>query len=320
MVELMKAMILAAGRGKRLEPLSRVRPKPLFPVLNKPLLGVIIGQLKGIGAGEVIINAHHLAEKIEDFVYRGKWGLRVEVRREPAILGTGGGIKNCADFFKDTPFFLAVNADIYHTFDLNPVLKYHEETNNLATLVLYDYPPFNQVGVDQQGRIISIRGRELQRCTSPARILTFTGIHIISTELLAYIPHAEYFDIMKLYTELASRAEAVRGYQVRDGYWRDIGRLQDYCILHQHLLAEGARPLIHSTARVEEDVRMEGVVCVGGRTHIGRGSLIKDSILWEEIVVEEGSILEGCIVGDETKVEGKHRGEVLAPGGSYVKG
>ena len=114
----MKAMILAAGLGTRLEPLTKTRPKPLFPVLNKPLLGIIIGQLGSMGATGVIINAHHLAEQVEQVVDKGDWGLQVEVRVEPNILGTGGGIKNCADFLQDAPFFVVVNADVYHTFDL----------------------------------------------------------------------------------------------------------------------------------------------------------------------------------------------------------
>jgi len=312
-------MILAAGRGTRVGPLSRLRPKPLFPVLNRSLLGIIIRQLKRMGAGEVIINAHHLVEKVEEFVHRGRWGLKVEVRVEPEILGTGGGIKNCADFLQDAPFFLVVNADVYHTFDLSPALTYHLEANNLATLVLCDYPRFNQVGVDGEGRIVSIRGREVQRPLSLHRILTFTGIHIISSGLFGYTPSDEYFDIIKLYIDLASRGEAIRGYQVKGGYWRDIGRVEDYRALHQDLLAEQGKPVIHPTVHLEEDVQLEGVVCVGREAHIGPGSLIKDSILWEEVSVQEGSIVEGCVVGDGTQVRGEHRGEVLTPGreGAY---
>ncbi len=310
----MKAMILAAGRGTRLEPLTKIRPKPLFPVLNRPLLGVVIGQLKGMGVREIVINAHHLAEKVEEFVRRGRGDLEVEVRVEPEILGTGGGIRNCADFLQDAPFFLVVNADVYHTFDLTPALNYHREANNLATLVLCEDPRFNQVGVDGEGRIVSIRGKEVQRPLSTPSILTFTGIHIISHELLEYIPSAEYFDIIELYIDLASRGEAIRGYQVEGGYWRDIGRVEDYSALHRDLLGEEGKPVIHPMAHVEEDVRMEGVVCVGKGTQIGAGSFIKDSIIWEEVLVEEGSMLEGCIVGDGVKVRGEHREEVLTPG------
>ena len=308
----MKAMILAAGLGTRLEPLNRVRPKSLFPVVNRPLLGVIIEQLKGLGVNEIIINVHHLAEKVEDFVHNERWGLKVEVRFEPEILGTGGGIKNCSDFFQDVPFFLVVNSDIYHTFDLRPPLNYHIKANNLATLVLYDNPFFNQVGVDRAGRIVSIRGEEVQRSYSPPSIMTFTGIHIISAELLGYLPPSGYFDIVQLYVDLARRGEGISGYKLEGGYWRDIGRIEDYWALHRDLLGKQGETVLHPTAYVGEGVRMEAVVCVGRETYIGAESVIKDSILWDEVVVEEGAIVEECIVGDRVKIGGQHKGEVLA--------
>ncbi|MCJ7663925.1 MAG: sugar phosphate nucleotidyltransferase [Desulfobacterales bacterium] len=310
----MRAMILAAGLGTRLEPLTNIRPKPLFPVLNRPLLGITIERLQGMGATAIIVNAHHLAKQVEQFIGGERWGVEIEVRVEPEILGTGGGIKNCADFFRDDPLFAVINADIYHTFDLKPAIRYHTESNNLVTLVLCDDPRFNQVGIDEQGRIASIRGREIQKSSSPVRVLTFTGIHLISPRLLDSIPSAGYFDIMGFYIDLASRGEAVRGYHVPRGYWRDIGRVEDYWTLHRDFIGEGSNPIIHPEARIEKGVRMEGIVCVGKGTHVRGGCFIKDSIIWDEVVIEKGSMVEGCIVGDRTQVKGEHRGKVLIPG------
>jgi mannose-1-phosphate guanylyltransferase len=310
----MRAMILAAGLGTRLEPLTNIRPKPLFPVLNRPLLGITIERLQGIGATGIIVNAHHLAKQVEQFIGGERWGAEIEVRVEPQILGTGGGIKNCADFFRDVPLFVVINADIYHTFDLGPAIHYHTVAENLATLVLCDDPRFNQVGIDEEGRIVSIRGREIQKSSSPVRVLTFTGIHLISPRLPDSMPSAGYFDIMGCYIDLASRGEAVRGYHVPRGYWRDIGRVEDYWILHRDLIGEGSNPIIHPEARIEEGVRMEGICCVGKGTHIGSGCFIKDSIIWDEVAIEKGSMVAGCIVGDRTQVKGKHQGEVLIPG------
>ncbi len=310
----MKAMILAAGLGTRLEPLTKIRPKPLFPVLNRPLLGIIIEQLASMGVTGIIINTYHLAEQMEQFVGGVRWGVQVEVRLEPEILGTGGGIKNCADFLRDAPFFVVANADIYHTFDLRPALHYHRETDNLATLILCDHPRFNQVGIDVEGRIVSVRGQSIKKSIAPSRILTFTGIHIISSGLLEHMPSAGFFGIMEFYMELASQGEAIRGYEMEGGYWLDIGRVADYMDLHRHLMGAGMGPVIHPQAHLEEAIRMEGIICVGKGTRIGAGSFLKDSILWEDVVVEEGSVLEGCIVGDGTQVRGRHHGEALIPG------
>jgi mannose-1-phosphate guanylyltransferase len=310
----MRAMILAAGLGTRLEPLTNIRPKPLFPVLNRPLLGITIGQLQGMGATRIVVNAHHLANQIERFISGGRWGLEVQVRVEPEILGTGGGIKNCADLLRDAPFFWVLNADIYHTFDLKPAIRYHTATNNLATLVLCDDPRFNQVGIDGEGRIISIRGREVKKSLSPPRILTFTGIHLISSRLLDSMPSAGFFDIIGFYLDLAARGEAIRGYQMQGGYWRDIGRIEDYRALHRDLIGEGGEPIIHPEARIEEGARIEGICCVGKKTRIESGALIKDSIIWDEVVIGKGSVVEECVVGSKTRVKGEHRGEVLIPG------
>jgi len=310
----MKAMILAAGLGTRLEPLTKIRPKPLFPVVNRPVLGITIEQLRGMGATGIIINAHHLAEQVEHFVREEQWDAEVEVRVEPRILGTGGGIKNCADFLHDVPFFIVVNADIYHTFDLNPAIHYHQEAKNLATLVLCDHPPFNQVGIDHEGRIVSIRGQSIQKPLAPSQTLTFTGIHIISTELLNSMPSAGFFGIMELYIDLASRGEAIRGYHIKEGYWQDMGRVEAYRALHRDLLGEQGELVVHPEAHLAEGTQMEGYVCVGKGTHIGAGSIIKDSIIWDEVGIEGGSIIEGCVVGDGTQVRGAHREEVLVPG------
>jgi mannose-1-phosphate guanylyltransferase len=309
----MRAMILAAGLGTRLEPLTNIRPKPLFPVLNRPLLAITIEQLRGMGATAIIINAHHLAEQIERFISGGRWGLEVKVRVEPEILGTGGGIKNCADLLRDAPFFCVINADVYHTFDLGPAIHYHTTTNNLATLLLCDDPRFNQVGIDEEGRIISIGGREVKKSLAPARVLTFTGIHLISSRLLDSMPSAGFFDIIKFYLDLASHGEAIRGYQMQGGYWRDIGRIEDYRALHKDLMRKGGKPVIHPEARIEKDVRIEGICCVGKKTRVESGVLIKDSIIWDEVVIGKGGVLEECVVGSGTQVQGKHWGEVLIP-------
>ncbi|HEX9950035.1 MAG TPA: sugar phosphate nucleotidyltransferase [Thermodesulfobacteriota bacterium] len=310
----MRAMILAAGLGTRLEPLTSIRPKPLFPVLNQPLLGITIGQLQGMGATRIVVNAHHLANQIERFIRGGRWGLEVQVKIEPEILGTGGGIKNCADLLRDAPFFCVINADIYHTFDLKPAIRYHTAENNLATLVLCDDPRFNQVGIDEEGQIVSIREREVKKSLSPARVLTFTGIHLISSRLLDSMPSAGFFDIIGFYLDLAARREAIRGYQMQGGYWRDIGRIEDYRALHRDLIGEDGEPIIHPEACIEEGARIEGICCVGKKTRIGSGALIKDSIIWDEVVIDKGSVVEDCVVGSGTPVQGAHQGEVLIPG------
>jgi len=194
------------------------------------------------------------------------------------------------------------------------VLHYHTEAKNLATLVLCNHPRFNQVGIDTEGRIVSIRGQSIQKPLAPSQTLTFTGIHIISTELLNSMPSTGFFGIMELFMELAARGEAIRGYHMHEGYWQDIGSVEDYRALHQNLVGEQGEPVVHPEAHLSKGVLMEGFVCVGKGSRIGAGSLIKDSIIWDGVLIEQGGIIEGCVVGDGTQVRGVHRGEVLIPG------
>jgi mannose-1-phosphate guanylyltransferase len=308
----MKGMILAAGLGTRLEPLSRIRPKPLFPVLNRPLLAIAIEQLQGMGATHVVINAHHLVAQIEKFVQKGTWGRGVTVKVEAEILGTGGGIKNCADELRGAPFCIVVNGDIYHTFDLSSAVRYHTEMNNLATLILRDDARFNQVGIDADGRVVTVRKQKVPGSPTLAEVLTFTGIHIISPRLFALMPQAESFDIMACYLDLAARGETIKGYPMRTGYWQDMGRIEAYQALHRELL-HGEGSVIHPEAHLEADIKMEGFVCVGKGSLIGHGVTLKDTVIWDNAVVDQGSQLEGCIVADGTHVRGEHRGEVLMP-------
>jgi mannose-1-phosphate guanylyltransferase len=310
----MKGMILAAGLGTRLEPLSLIRPKPLFPVLNRPLLAIAIEQLQGMGATHVVINVHHLAAQVEKFVREGTWGEGVTVKVETEILGTGGGIKNCADELRDAPFCIVINGDIYHTFDLVPAMRYHTEMNNLVTLILCDDPRFNQVGIDADGKIVTVRERKVPGSQLPVGVLTFTGIHIISPRLFEVMPHAGSFDIMTCYLDLAARGEAVRGYPMHTGYWQDMGRIEAYQALHRELL-HGKGSIIHPEAHLKAGVKMEGFVCVGKGSRIKQGASLKDTVVWDDVVVEQGSHIEGCIVADGARVRGEHRGEALVPAG-----
>ena len=145
----MKALILAAGFGTRLQPYTNHTPKPLFSIAGRPLLDIIIGNLQKAGCEAVIINTHHLHRKIEAFVAARNYSFPVETRYEPQILCTGGAIKNVSDFWDHQPF-LVINADIVADIDLSEVYRTHCRQHPPATLVLCDDPDFNSVAVEQK--------------------------------------------------------------------------------------------------------------------------------------------------------------------------
>ncbi len=148
----MKAMILAAGFGTRLSPWTEKRPKPLFPILDRPLIDILIHTLQNAGCKAIIINTHHLAHMIDQFVKAQAYGIPVITRNEPTILGTGGGIKDVEDFWDDEPF-IVVNGDIFTNINLGEVYAYHLSHQQAATLVLHDRPEFNHVWVDPNDHV-----------------------------------------------------------------------------------------------------------------------------------------------------------------------
>jgi len=315
----MKAMILAAGSGTRLFPLTRLRPKPLFPIHNIPLLELTINQLKEAGVKDIVINTHHLNQKINTYFQENMpSGVNITLKYEPHLLGTAGGIKNVEDFWDDQPF-ITINGDIIHTVDLNAAYQNHIKSGNLATLVLHYYPRYNQVEIDQEGTIIGIREERVRETSSATYRCAFTGIHIISPRFLREIPPHRYVDIISIYLQLIARGMKVRGYQVENHYWLDIGTPEDYHRIHHDIHQKKIRlkndfnyPSFQAEPfSIGKGTSLDGYVCIGKNTTIGKNCTIRNSIIWDEVEIKESLTIEECIIGDRVKVEQSLRNKVV---------
>ena len=194
-------MILAAGYGTRLRPYTDHTPKPLFSIAGRPLLDIIIDQLQKAGCKAVIINTHHLHHKIEAFLAAQNYSLEVNTRFEPQILGTGGAIKNVADFWDNQPF-MVVNADIVAEIDLKEVYRAHCRHHPPATLVLCDDPAFNSVAVRQNKWISGFYDHADGSQQSPDDLLTFTGIQVLDPLFLNYIPDKTFYSSIDAFKQI----------------------------------------------------------------------------------------------------------------------
>ncbi|MBL6972401.1 MAG: phosphotransferase, partial [Desulfobacterales bacterium] len=249
----MKALILAAGFGTRLLPFTENLPKPLFPIAGRPLLDIIIHALQQAGCKAIIINTHHLHQQIDDFIASQEYAIPVLTRYEPVILGTGGAIKNVADFWDDSPFML-VNSDIITDIDLKSVYDFHLKHPHPITLVLHDDPEFNTVSIDDKGLIKGFLDQSFTSAPAPkpafisenlrleekkkdhkdqawgnaARTLAFTGIHVVNPEILDLIPDKEFSSIIDVYTQLISSTNKICAFISKNCYWKDIGTPQRY--------------------------------------------------------------------------------------------
>jgi NDP-sugar pyrophosphorylase family protein len=286
----MKAMILAAGEGTRLRPLTDVCAKALVPVVNEPVMERTIRLLRIHGVQEIIVNACHHHQKIVDYLDQGNhFGVKIEVRVEKEILGTGGGIKNTQGFWGGNPF-IVINGDILTDINLREVYESHRERDNLITMVLHDFPVHNKIRVDREMNILSIGpGSNIKGA------LAFTGIHIINPEVLDFIPENRNYDILRCYRKLIDLKKPARGYLATGHRWIDIGTLDEYVKANIALLPP-ERIAIGSECRIEPGARLRDWAVIGERATIKRDAQVKRSVLWADVVVGEGVNVVDSIV------------------------
>lgn len=277
----MKAMILAAGLGTRLHQLTTKLPKPLLPVANRPVIDWSLEYLKRSGVTQVIVNAHHLQEMVVSHIEKGRRpGMDIQVRVELQILGTGGGIKNCEDFW-DTQSFLVINGDILADIDLTEAIETHKKEGNLVTMILHDHPPFNQVCVDTRRNITKICSK-----TTPDA-LAFTGIHIMEKEVLSHIPPNQFSCIVDCYRKLIHDKKPVRAYVAKGHYWRDMGTVENYLLANRENI--GAAPFLTGRdCRIAREAQIKDWSVIGNRTTIEKGAEITGSVLWNDVKIKQG--------------------------------
>jgi NDP-sugar pyrophosphorylase family protein len=233
-------MILAAGLGTRLRPLTDNRPKALVEVNGRTLLEITLSRLRSFEVSEVIINVHHFADMIVDYLKANdNFGMRIEVSREEVLLDTGGGLKKAAHFFaarsaedfaRPEEPFIVHNVDVLSTIDLRRMLQFHAASQALATLAVQDRDTSRYLLFDDQLQLCGRRsGREEPEIVRPSQhiqslALAFSGIHIISPRLLTMMTEDGAFSIITSYLRLASQGEKIVAFRADEYYWRDLGR------------------------------------------------------------------------------------------------
>jgi NDP-sugar pyrophosphorylase family protein len=235
----MKALVLAAGLGTRLLPLTQATPKPLIPLNGQPLISYTLRYLKYYGITDIFINLHHLGDQIKNTLGDGNsYGVKITYSEEPVILGTGGGMKKLEKAFHDSPF-LVINSDVLTDFPLSQLIAFHHEKKGMASLVLREDPEVNRFGpieIDPAGRIRTI----LKKGNHPSnhlKKLMFTGIHLVDPEILRSIPEAVFYSITDRYIELLLQDKPLFGLEMK-GFWGDLGTLEEYGKIDR-LLTEG---------------------------------------------------------------------------------
>ncbi|HLY40352.1 MAG TPA: nucleotidyltransferase family protein [Terracidiphilus sp.] len=265
----MKAMVLAAGLGTRLRPLTNDRPKALVEVDGRTMLAITLERLRSFGIRDVIVNVHHHGDMIVEYLgAHDNFGMKIAISREEDLLDTGGGLKKAGWFFLENDSdagqpFLVHNVDVISTIDLARMVHFHSEQSALATLAVQDRRTSRPLLFDEQGQL---RGRGIQpsaqalsQSNDPAQhsnvhSLAFSGIHIVSPRLFAKMHEQGAFSIVDAYVRLAAEGEKVIAFRADAYEWLDLGRPEHVAQAAQRLSGANANATL---ARESGNVRRD---------------------------------------------------------------
>src|SRR5438270_7753386 len=243
----MKAMVLAAGLGTRLRPLTNDRPKALVEVSGRTLLEITLTRLRDFGINDVIINVHHYADMVIGHVKAaGNFGMHIEFSREDVLLDTGGGLKKAAWFLAasgdpsgnlgananpDEPFILH-NVDVISNIDLQRMVEAHKQSAALATLAVQDrktsrYLLFNHHLQLCGRRLVKEEKTEIVRPSQNMSEFAFAGIHVFSPRIFPLLTEDGIFSIIPAYLRLAAQGEKIQAFRADEYYWRDLGKQEN---------------------------------------------------------------------------------------------
>jgi len=287
----MKGMILAAGYGERLWPLTADRTKPALPVLGKPLVGYVAEYLAHHGVDDIVVNLHHRPESVRSSLGDGsRFGVHLEYIHEPVILGTSGALDNARDYFTSETF-VVINGKLITDIDLTAALETHRRTGALATLILKQNLARERFSVVEtsEGKVTRFSGMPRPDDETP---LMFTGIQILEPRIFEYIPRGVFsHSTTEVYPQAIARGETIAAH-VAEGNWRELSTLRRYLDISLALLKE-------------KDLD----VFAGSNSTVGKGAVVRDCVLWDNVVVEEDALVSRSVIADGVTVRAGERFE-----------
>lgn len=320
-------MVLCAGLGTRLRPLTLRVPKPAVPVCGVPLVSWTLGLLAGAGAARAVVNVHHLPDAMAAAAGAGARaaGLPLAISREPVIAGTGGALREARAHLAGADAIVVVNGDVLFDVDLGAALAAHRASGALATLLLLPMPAgaaYASVDVDPGGAVRRIAGR----FGPGGEGLTpwhFSGVHVLSPALLDHVPAAPFeCDVNRQVYPPLMASGAVRGLVV-DGYWNDLGTPARYLeasrdvllgrvplerfapvdpLSASRALADGVR--IGPGATFGDGARLVAPCFVGAGAHVPAGAVVEDAVLWDGTALAPGERVVHAIAAGADRVRG----------------
>lgn len=281
-------MILSAGYGTRLWPLTEDRTKPAIPILGKPLVGYVAEYLARYGCDEIVVNLHHRPESVREALGNGeRFGVKLSYIEEPIILGTSGGIQN-ARALLDGDTFIVVNGKIITDIDLNAALETHRRRNALATLVVMNNPTCERFSIVKAnaGMLAGFGGMPVAKeFAGKDPPLMFTGIQILEPAIFDFIPPGVFsHTTTDVYPQALAKGERI-ALHVAEGNWYELSTIQRYLDISLMLLAQTGTDLTQ-----------------GSSCYIGGTAEVHQSVLWDRVVVEDNARVWRAVLADDVRV------------------
>ena len=319
-------MIMSAGVGSRLDPLTKDLPKPLVPVANRPVMDILFEKLCSIGITDVICNTYYLADKIIERYTKNPVGVNFNYIKEETLSGTAGGVKKCQNFFNEGESFVVLSADGLTNADIQKGIEIHRQSGAIATIGVKQIPieevsHFGVVVTDNNGFI-----KEFQEKPSVSEAksnLINTGIYIFDYKIFEYIPENTFYDFAKNVFPKLLLEHAINTFEVSE-YWSDIGTLDQYkqsvqdvfscqCKFpHAPIVNTKGGAYISSSQDIADSVEFIGNSTVGANTVIGEGAVIDNCIIWDNVRIAENVHLRNCIIPSGCIIDRDLNSEILS--------
>ena len=320
----LKAMIMAAGVGSRLDPLTQMVPKPLVPIANKPVMDILLEYLAKIGVRSVISNTHYLADKIIERYSNNSFGINFNYIKEETLSGTAGGLKKCQYFFDEDEDFIVLSGDGVSNVDLIRGLQVHKASDAIATIGIKQIPKnevshFGVVVTDADGFITEFQ--EKPSVDEAKNNFINTGIYIFNYKIFDYIPENTFYDFAKNVFPKLLLDKQINTFVIED-YWSDIGTLTQYrlsawdvfdgnCHFKHDKIIRTPESEYISASPIPEDTVLSGRVVIGNNCNIGKNVTLENSILWDNIKITDNVTIKNCIIANDEVITNNIENRVI---------